>query len=229
MYSVRSNGADGNEHGRFDGESAVEETADDLLHEVDGFGRQSGGIAVLVVILDGNAIDGLVSGIRGILGAGGCWMLELMDGFLDVYGHGYVTSPFVVVPIKGETTIEGASQVDEDSIQLLESLDEMVSSFFVNVFDTKVVDHEGEGDIFGGMLPMRRGFSNGGLAKLGKVDLEHIVCNAAGLFKAWLAFADLPVHPSVGCELEEVVLGGDFSGIMSRLIFIYSYHAIGVF
>ena len=137
-------------------------------------------------------------------------MLELVEGFLGVCGHGDVKSPFVVVPIKVDTTIEGASPVDGDSILLLESLDEIFSSFFADIFDTEVVDHEGEKNIFGGMLPKGRGSRNGGVAKLGKVDLEPIVCNAAGLFQAWHAFADLQVHPSVGCELEEIVLGDDF-------------------
>ena len=71
-------------------------------------------------------------------------MLELVEGFLDVCGHGDFTSTFVVVPIKGETTIEGASSSDGDSIQLLESLDVMVSSFLDDVFDTEFVNHEGE-------------------------------------------------------------------------------------
>ena len=60
------------------------------------------------------------------------------------------------------------------------------------------------------MLPKGRGLIDGGVAKLGKVDLEPIVCNAAGLFQAWRAFADLQVYPPVGCDLEGVVLGDDF-------------------
>ena len=205
-----SNGVDGKENGRIDGDSIVKESSDDLLHEADGFGRQKGGIFVLVGILDSSAIDGLVPGKRGILGAGECWILELVEGLLYVCGHGYVTSPFVVVPIKGETTIEGAIPVDGDSIQLLEILDEMVSSFFADVFYTEVVKHEGEEDISGGILPKGRGLINGVVSKLGKVDMEPIVCNVAGLFQAWHAFADLQVHQSVGYELEEVALGNDF-------------------
>ena len=41
------------------------------------------------------------------------------------------------------------------------------------------------------------------------MDLEPIVCNADGLFQAWNAFAYLHLHPSVGYELVEVVLGND--------------------
>ena len=76
-----------------------------MLHEVDGFGRQQWEIVVLFSIFDVSAIDGLVPGMRGVLGARRFWMLELVEGFLDVCGNGDVTSPFVVVPIKGETTI----------------------------------------------------------------------------------------------------------------------------
>ena len=66
-----SNGADGNKHGRVNSDSVVEESANDLMHEVDGFGRQKGGIVVLVRILNNIAIDGLVIGMMGVLGVGG--------------------------------------------------------------------------------------------------------------------------------------------------------------
>ena len=60
---------------------------------------------MLVRILDGSAIDGLVTGMMGLLGVRGCWMLELMEGFLYVCGQVDVTSPFLVVPINGDTKI----------------------------------------------------------------------------------------------------------------------------
>ena len=86
----------------------------------------------------------------------------------------------------------------------------MVCSVFSDVIDTEVVDHKGETDIFGGMLPNGRGLSNGGVSKLVKVGLEPIICNTSGLFQAWHIFVDIQVYPSVGCELEEVVLGDNF-------------------
>ena len=86
----------------------------------------------------------------------------------------------------------------------------MVRRVLADVLDTEIVNHKGEEDVFGGMLPKGRGLSNRGVAKLGKVDLEPIVCDAAGLFQAWHAFADLQLYPSVRCKLEEVVLGYDF-------------------
>ena len=77
----------------------------------------------MVRILDGSAIDGLVPGMRGVLGARGRWMLKLLEGLLDVCGHGDVTNTLVVVPINGETAIEGSSPIDGDIIELLEHLD----------------------------------------------------------------------------------------------------------
>ena len=41
------------------------------------------------------------------------------------------------------------------------------------------------------------GSSDGKVAKLGKVYLEPIVRDVAGLFQAWHAFVDIQVYPSV--------------------------------
>ena len=70
----------------------------------------------MVSILDGSAIDRLVSGMRGVLGSRGRWVLKLVEGFLDVCGHGCVTYSLVLVPVNGETAIEGYIPVDGDSI-----------------------------------------------------------------------------------------------------------------
>ena len=59
------------------------------------------------------------------------------------------------------------------------------------------------------MLQKGKGSRDVGVSKLGKMDLDPIVCNAAGLFQAWHAFAYLQVHASIVCELAEVVLGND--------------------
>ena len=137
-------------------------------------------------------------------------MLKLVEVFLDVCGHEDVTNTFFVVPVNGETAIEGSSPVDVDGIELLERLDDMSRHVFDDVLDTNIINHKGEADVFGGMLPKGRGSSDGGLAKIGKVDLEPFVRNRAGMFQAWHTFADLQIYPSGGCELEEVVLGDDF-------------------
>ena len=87
-----------------------------MLHKVDGLGRKQGRIIGLVSILDGSAIDRLVPGTRGVLGVRGRWVLKLVEGCLDVCGHGYVTNALVVVPVNGETEKEGYSPGEGDSI-----------------------------------------------------------------------------------------------------------------
>ena len=86
----------------------------------------------------------------------------------------------------------------------------MVRRVLSGVLDTEIVDHKGEADVFSGVFPKGRGPSDRGVAKLCKVYLEPIIRNAAGLFQAWHAFADIQVYPSVRCKLEEVVLDDDF-------------------
>ena len=70
----------------------------------------------MVSILDGSAIDRLVPGMRGVLGARGRWVLKLVEGLLYVCGNGDVTYALVVVPVNGEIAIEGSSPVGGDSI-----------------------------------------------------------------------------------------------------------------
>ena len=55
-------------------------------------------------------------------------MLKLVEGLLDVCGHEYVTYALVIVPVNGDTTIEGSSPVYGDSIQLLERLVRRIDS-----------------------------------------------------------------------------------------------------
>ena len=75
-------------------------------------GGNRGGTVGLVSILDDSAIDRLVPGIRGVLGERGSGVLKISD----VCGHVYVTYALFIVPVNGETAIEGTSPVYGDSI-----------------------------------------------------------------------------------------------------------------
>ena len=70
----------------------------------------------MVSILDGSTIYRLVPGMRSALGARGRWVLKIVEGLLDVCGNGDVTYALVVVPVNGETKIEGYIPVNGDSI-----------------------------------------------------------------------------------------------------------------
>ena len=56
------------------------------------------------------------------------------------------------------------------------------------------------------MLPKGGGLGDGGISKLGEVELEAIIHNAAVLFQAWHVFANLNVDSAVGGDVVEVVL-----------------------
>ena len=73
----------------------------------------------------------------------------------------------------------------------------MVCSVLADVLDTEIVNHKVEADVFGVMFPKGGGSINGEVDKICKVYLEPIVRDAAGLFQARHAFADLQVYPSV--------------------------------
>ena len=77
----------------------------------------------------------------------------------------------------------------------------MVRRVLADVLDTEIFDHKREADVFSGMFPKGRGPSDRGVAKLCQVYLEPIVRDAAGLFQAWHAFADLQIYPSIRCKL----------------------------
>ena len=79
----------------------------------------------------------------------------------------------------------------------MEDLDEVVGNLFGDILDTKVVDDEGESDGLGGVLPERTSSGNRGESKMGKMMSEPVIGDAAGLFEAGHAFADLEVNPTV--------------------------------
>ena len=56
------------------------------------------------------------------------------------------------------------------------------------------------------MLPELRSSGSKGKSKVGKVSLEPVVGNAAGLFEAGHAFSDLKVDPAIRTKRKEVVL-----------------------
>ena len=76
----------------------------------------------------------------------------------------------------------------------------MVNFLFSDIIDTKIVDDERESDGLSGVLPERRSSGNRDESKMGKMSFESVVGDAACLFEAWHAFADLEVNPSVGTK-----------------------------
>ena len=86
----------------------------------------------------------------------------------------------------------------------------MISIFFAKIFDAKVVNNKGEGDVTRCMIPEGRGAGDRRISKLGEGYFRPVIGNAAGLFETLHAFADLHVDPTVGEDEDaQVVLLDD--------------------
>ena len=141
-----------------------------------------------------------------MLRAFGRRMLGFLKGYLEILWHGDFIGACGVVPVNGESAVEGTGPVDGYGVQFLEGLDEVVGVFLADVLDPKVVNDEGENDGLGGILPERRSSGNRGESKMGKMSFEPVVGDAAGLFEAGHAFSDIEVNQAVRIECREVVL-----------------------
>ena len=73
----------------------------------------------------------------------------------------------------------------------------MINIFFSEIFDAEVVDDKGEGDFTRRMLPEGGDAGDRRISKLGKVDFQPVIGNAAGLFETWHDFTDLHIDPAV--------------------------------
>ena len=68
-------------------------------------------------------------------------MLELGEGSFDVPGHGNINVAVVVMPIEGKAAVEGACPVDGEIVMLLECIQEVLSMFLLNKFNTKIIHY----------------------------------------------------------------------------------------
>ena len=81
-----------------------------------------------------------------------------------------------------------------------------------HIIDTEVINNERKNDVFGGVFPKRGDARDGGISKLGEMQMELVILNATGLFQAWYSFADFHVNPDVGGQGGKTILADDFIG-----------------
>ena len=87
----------------------------------------------------------------------------------------------------------------------------MIIIFFADIFDAEVFDDKGEYNVTRRMLPEVGAAGDRSISKLGEVDIQPVIGNAAGLFETRHAFANLHIDPAVGAdEAAQVVLFDDF-------------------
>ena len=74
----------------------------------------------------------------------GCGVVKFGEEFVYVIGHGYVNVAVFVVPFEGDSTVERTVPVLFEFVVSGEGADEVVGVFFGVVFDSKVINCEGE-------------------------------------------------------------------------------------
>ena len=68
----------------------------------------------------------------------------MLQGFVDVSGHGEVTRAVVPVPIEVYTAYELGVPIDADFVVFLQGVNQVFGVFFADVTCEEVVDNEGE-------------------------------------------------------------------------------------
>ena len=74
-------------------------------------------------------------------------MLKFMKGCCNVAWHGQVDGlPFDIVPFECYSTVEFFRPIFSDAVFSADAVAEMISMLLVDIFDSKVVDHQGKCD-----------------------------------------------------------------------------------
>ena len=94
----------------------------------------------------------------------GAGVLEALQVFVDVVGHGDVDVVLWVVPIYGQSEVLATKWVDSDGLMLLECINEVGGVGGGKEFDAKVVYIKGEGGGKGGMCPKSRSIFHRGVS-----------------------------------------------------------------
>ena len=183
-----------------------------MLHESGSFGIERRADVGLVGILDFGAVDGSVPSVGRILASSRCCVLKLVESRANVSWHGDFNSALDVVPVERESKVQSAGPIDRNLVELLEGIDEVVSMFLADIFDSEIVNNEGESYRSGFVFPERWSARHWSVAESCEMLLEAVVGNASSLFEAGHALANFDVHVSVRDKVEKVILGDDFVG-----------------
>jgi len=128
------------EHGAIDSSSVVEKSADDLLDAgAFFFGDERTGVDGCSHLLLGT-VDGGSPRTWGIDGTRWGAVLESLECFGDVAGHGHVAETFLVIPLHGDATEKCCIPVACDSVALGETFAEVFRIVFANIADEEIVD-----------------------------------------------------------------------------------------
>jgi hypothetical protein len=73
-------------------------------------------------------------------------MFESLERFGDVVGHADVNEALCVIPVEMLSNIQSAGPVSGEGVFLLQYVQEMLGVILYDIFDSKVIAYEAEGD-----------------------------------------------------------------------------------
>ena len=77
----------------------------------------------------------------GVFLSGGSWMVEALEGFVDIARHGHVEEAVGIVPIKVDSTELSAFPVGCDIVFGREGVKKVLGIFFSRVLDSKIIHY----------------------------------------------------------------------------------------
>jgi hypothetical protein len=137
------------------------------------------------------AVDGCKPGMRGVLRAEWLIVAETFEGFADVVRHGEIACACCVIPGECDATVEAAGPVCGGFVEEAKSGEYVFGMFLADVFDSKVVNNEGEGDGSCVVCEDTWRVTGGAVAVLGKMLAKADVGEISGLGEAVHSFANL--------------------------------------
>ena len=134
--------------------------------------------------------------VRIMLGGFGGGVLELLQVFSDVVGHGDVDVVFWVFPIDGHSAVIAARWVDGDGLMLSDRIKDVGGIVGGEELDTKVFYSEGEGGGKGRMVPKSRSIFHRGVPMGLEVAYMVFVGDDAGFLEPIYPISDINVDVS---------------------------------
>ena len=113
-----SDGSKCDQHRLIDGDGITQNSADDLLDQVDQFWREERRRVGVVGVLYGCAVVKLLPGMGDVLLALRGRVIEFVQCLGKVVGYRNVACSKAIVPGDGEPTVQGASPFDGNGVQL---------------------------------------------------------------------------------------------------------------
>jgi hypothetical protein len=110
-----------------------------------------------------------------MLGLQGGRVLQFMQGIGNVAGHGDINNPLLVLPVKGEATVECADPVLGVKVICFGGLNDMLGVFGTSVLDTKVIHNKQEDSWMLATTKQARSMLGGEVAIKDEALLEEFV------------------------------------------------------